>query len=260
MNDTATETTTANNITAPDADPLCWFAKVYGGRVEFVLSIVLGCLGICINSASAVVLTRSDMRRGDLERQTTAILTALAVCDIAMLASHLANTILINSVGLHFDERKCNYDFLEPMSDLESVLFDAFWIVSIDLHTTTLCLVLLLAVYRFVAVTNAQRWSMRLTQQCIVASFVFAAVLHLPLYLNCVCPYYSQGSMHSPCKHKTFQSVHRVVYLSFKAVACVVLTCFSALLIMHIVKAKKHHDRVAGAQVSDTGIGLFTSP
>ena len=221
-----------NDTLTFEKDIICEFAEFYGGRVQFIASVLLACFGICINTGSAIVLTRTGMRRTDQQRQTTTILTALAVCDIATLATYLAVTIYANMFDAYFDDKYCIYVFDTGNGQhVDGKLVNAFSMIHMTLYTTSLCFVLLLAVYRYVTVAQVQclRWSARLTKGCIVGSCVFAIILNIAVPVTRI----------------------RILFF-FKGVACLVIAILSVLLISHVVKAKKSHNRVANSQVHCT--------
>ena len=248
--------TRLSNETNLELDGLCRFARWYGASAEHIVTAALACVGIAINTASAVVLSRPEMRRTQQLRQTSLILTSLAVTDVMMLAANLMYVALLSRIDRVFLYDICNYDFLGLITDVESVLFDVFWSVSIICHTTALCLVILLAVYRYVTVAGALKkkasccWTMRTTWTCMSVAVLFSIALNIPSLLHSSCAYHAKlSAFHRHICGEELIVVKRRLYLGFKAVACTVLALLSIMLISQVCQVGAHHQRVSSKQV-----------
>ena len=224
---------------------LCVFAEAYGKYHGYV-TVVFATLGIALNLISVIVLTRREMRLGARQRQTSTILTALALADISLLLS----TLIYNTVTVlnetQFCTKSCRYIAESTFSYERSVTFDVTWAVMINSHTISMCLVVMLAVFRYLTVCTTRFRHLLCDQTCtlkvLVGIVVSMLLFHTPTYIDSLCQY-PKYELTSLCTQVPWHQLYKYSYYTLKLASCVALAVFSVLLIAHMYKAhlrRKH--------------------
>lgn len=155
-------------------DQLYRFRNCYS-EVHGYLSLIVCTFGIIANILNIIVLTRKHMIS-----PTNAILTGLAVADMFVMMSYMPfafhNYILINQP----DHVKFSYHWAVY------ALFHAHF--SVVCHTISIWLTVILAVWRFLAVSfpaNSKSWcNMPRAKIAIISTYVNCAIFCLPVYLT----------------------------------------------------------------------------
>lgn len=112
-------------------------ANSYASDYHFYCSVIICLLGIVANCLNIIVLTRKDMASVPINR----ILTALAWADMLLMVEYIPFTIYYT---MDSEEKAMSY---------KGAVYALFHMhVTQYLHTTSICLTLTLAIWRFLAI------------------------------------------------------------------------------------------------------------
>lgn len=139
------------------------------------LSLVVCIFGCIANILNVVVLTRPDMRS-----PTNAILTGLAVADFFVMVDYIPFALYSGDLATNSEYDKYSFGWVTY------VLLHAS--VSQILHTISIFLTVILAVWRYIAIGfphRNQEWcNMNITIWAIVSSYVITPIISIPIYLT----------------------------------------------------------------------------
>lgn len=142
--------------------------------VHVYLSLVVCSFGCIANSLNVVVLTRHEMRS-----PTNAILTGLAISDLLVMIDYIPYVLydanlLVDGTG----------KYTKPWATY--VLWHAY--ISQILHTISIFLTVILAIWRYIAVTFPHRnrvWcKMYTTIKAIIVAYILSFIISIPNYLS----------------------------------------------------------------------------
>lgn len=236
------------------------FAKNYAS-VHGYISIIVCLLGSIANLINITVLSRKEMRS-----PTNAILTGLAVADLLVMLDYISyacHSYLSSSQRL--DRNRFSYGWTT------FVLFHSLF--SQVCHTISICLTLILAVWRYIAVAyphlNKQLCGMKRTLYALVIAYLVCPVICMPLYFavgvhekheyidqrgkrisqidvdkgvpyNVTRLYYVQFNEWALRDNALRKKINFWIYgVVIKLLPCVILTVLSVRLIIALMEAKK---------------------
>lgn len=232
------------------------YALVHG-----YISIIVCLFGSVANIINVTVLSRREMRS-----PTNAILTGLAVADLLVMLDYIPYAChLYLSSSQRLDRNRFSYGWTT------FVLFHSLF--SQVCHTISICLTLLLAVWRYIAVAyphlNKQLCGMKRTLVALFLAYIICPIICMPLYFavgvhekheyidehgkriskpdidngvvyNTTKLYYvhfNEWALRDNALHKEINFwIYSVV---IKLLPCVVLTILSIRLIIALMEAKK---------------------
>lgn len=143
-------------------------------KIHPYLSLVVCVFGCIANILNIVVLTRPEMRS-----PTNAILTGLAIADFCVMIDYIPFALYMGSIGVGSKP----YDKFTNSWSLY-ILLHAF--ISQNLHTISIFLTVILAIWRYIAVGFPQKnrvWcDMNNTLVAIVGSYVLTPIMTIPIY------------------------------------------------------------------------------
>ncbi|CAH1129876.1 unnamed protein product [Ceutorhynchus assimilis] len=210
---------------------------------------VLVCiLGIITNCLNIIVLTRKDMATAPINR----ILTALAWADMLLMLEYIPFTVYDK---LDSQEKELTYN------GAAYVLFHIHF--TQVLHTTSICLTLTLAIWRFLAIRYIDKNHILCShQRCtlgIIICYLLPIFLCLPQYITfkieTICleedsilyTLYRVGLSDIVEKHKALLKVNFWIYSIFLKISpCVILIVISIWLIRTLFKATKGRQVLKG--------------
>ncbi|KAH1007259.1 G-protein coupled receptor dmsr-1-like [Dendroctonus ponderosae] len=217
------------------------FATSYASEYHFYCSVIICVLGIVANCLNIIVLTRKEMAAVPINR----ILTALAWADMLLMVEYIPFTI--------YDK----VDSEEKALSYRGAVYVLFHIhVTQFLHTTSICLTLTLAIWRFLAIRFREKNHVLCSPlRCtvgIAASYVLPFLLCLPQYatfkiesikikeLGVIYTLYRVGLSDIVENYKPLLKVNFWTYSIFlKLLPCVILIVISLWLIRTLFKAKR---------------------
>ncbi|NP_001280662.1 probable G-protein coupled receptor B0563.6 isoform X1 [Tribolium castaneum] len=228
-------------------DKLKHWSQIYAKHVHPYLAIVVCLIGIITNITNVVVLTRKEMVCTPVNR----ILTSLATTDIFLMVDY------IPYVYYHYLVLPKTLDF--PFIGAVYMLFHVHFTQT--LHTTSICLTLLLAVWRYLALRYPNKKRILCSEfRCtlgISLSFILPVILSIPTYVtftirrreiledNVTYILYHTDLRESFKYDRLYlQGLFWVYGVFLKLLPCVFLTVITFWLIKTLLKAKKQRQVV----------------
>lgn len=214
------------------------------------LSLVVCVFGVFSNIMTVVVLTRREMWS-----PTNAILVGIAMANLMVNLDYIPFTIHTSIANSTLYTSYSTYAW--------AVLTLLHAHVSVTFHSISSWLIVLLAVWRYIAVSfplHAKSWcTMRNARHLILGTYVLSPIICLPLYLSFsvqedLVPHEKLGNItihlvsFSELSLKDGQILKNVnfwVYsVGLKVVPCILLTYLSIALIRVVLKAEKRRQRL----------------
>lgn len=240
-------------------DPAPYFGEyldIYNkeyGAVHKYLSCILCAFGITANFLNIIVLTRKNM-----VSSINAILTGLAVADMAMMLSYLPYAYL-NFIGDINDEERFSYPWA-----IFLLLQGHFMIMN---HTVSIWLTVTVAIWRFIAINfplkSVTLCSLTRAKFTIAATYVTCIVFCIPIYMSSTVSkikgmddeifYKVCSSQISKSHDRLLRKFNFWLYSVFtKFVPCVALTVLSLGLIRAVKEANKLRQKMRNRSENDT--------
>ncbi|KAL1502261.1 hypothetical protein ABEB36_007427 [Hypothenemus hampei] len=232
-----------SNETDPDdcGGHLRNLANIYAAEYHPYCAVIVCLLGIVTNSLNIIVLTRKDMAGAPINR----ILTALAWADMLLMLEYIPFAVYYY---IESHEKSLTYK--------GAVYFLFHNYVTQILHTTSICLTLTLAIWRFLAIRYFDKSAILCSStRCtigIFTSFILPLFLCLPQFTvfkvrsldieekNLTYTVYKVDLSDVVNRHKFLLKVCFWFYSIFlKLLPCVILIVISMWLIRTLFRAKK---------------------
>lgn len=257
-----------SNITYCGAE-LKKFSEEYS-KVHGYLSLIVCQFGSFANIINIAVLSRREMRS-----PTNAILTGLAVADLLVMLDYIPYVCHNHlSPEARSDDDKFSFGWTS------FVLFHSLF--SQVCHTISICLTLILAIWRYIAVAYPHRnrdWcKMENTIWALILAYVLCPIVCIPLYMSIsvtekseyldefgkrikeqyntttnatnITLYYVAFNKWALDNNEWHKKVNFWIYsVLIKILPCVALTVLSTRLIMALLETKKRRQNLMGASI-----------
>ncbi|XP_044263835.1 G-protein coupled receptor dmsr-1-like isoform X2 [Tribolium madens] len=224
-------------------------ARIYAHEYHPYLAIAVCLFGTVANILNIAVLTRKDMACAPINR----ILKALAVADMILMIEYIPYAYY----DYIFVKKKMDF----PYPGAVYMLFHAH--ITQILHTTSICLTLTLAIWRYLAIGYPQYSSILCSDsRCTIAislSYIIPIILCIPNFITFtiigeeITEDNQQVILYHTDLTDTFKNDRSLLRLQFwtyavfmKLLPCCILTVISLWLIYTLFKAKKRKQVLRG--------------
>nr|XP_022906111.1 sex peptide receptor-like [Onthophagus taurus] len=271
--DNITDITPINNITTPATFRYCRLDQFSNGYRELhgFLSILVCVPGSIANVLNIFILTSREMRS-----PTNFILTGLALADLMLMLEYVPY-----SVHVYFDP--LNRKRISYFTYQAAVFMFFHALFSQICHFISCCLTLILAIWRYIAITYVQNTNIwcgpKRTMWAIALTYIFCPIICFPIFLNLTvvpksrrafengtlvddnikmsfenCTLYNTTIYHlGYSQNVIYNKIMFWVYgVVLKLIPCILLTIFSHQLIKAVIAAKKRRYNL----LSNKGIKL----
>lgn len=244
------------------------FSDEYG-NIHGYISLIVCQFGSIANIINIAVLSRREMRS-----PTNVILTGLAVADLLVMLDYIPYVCHIYlSPETRYDNNKFSFGWSA------FVLFHSLF--SQVCHTISICLTLILAIWRYIAVAYPHRnrdWcKMENTMWALILAYVLCPIICIPLYMavsvtgkeeildelgkrikdandtitsNKTTLYYVAFNNWALENNELHKKMNFWIYsVLIKLLPCVALTILSTRLIMALLETKKRRQNLMGAPI-----------